>query len=83
MAARSAASTSRRREVRLPGGPAVASAVHLAASLRHHGFRGRLALSADHDEEVDELRATGADLVLRPFHLAAAPLLRQLTDHEG
>jgi Kef-type K+ transport system membrane component KefB len=54
----------------------------LAASLRHHGFRGRLALSADHDHELDELRATGADIVVRPFHVAAGPLLRQLADHD-
>jgi Kef-type K+ transport system membrane component KefB len=50
----------------------------LAESLRHHGFTGRLALSADDDDEVDELSATGADLVVRPFHAAAAPVLRQL-----
>jgi Kef-type K+ transport system membrane component KefB len=55
----------------------------LAASLRHHGYRGRLALCADHDHELEELRATGADLVVRPFHVAAAPLLRQIRDLDG
>jgi Kef-type K+ transport system membrane component KefB len=54
----------------------------LAASLRHHGYRGRLALAADHDHEVEELEATGADLVIRPFHVAASPLVRQLTEQE-
>jgi Kef-type K+ transport system membrane component KefB len=54
----------------------------LATSLAHHGFAGRLAVSADHDHEVEELGATGADLVVRPFHAAAAPLIRQLAEHE-
>jgi Kef-type K+ transport system membrane component KefB len=43
----------------------------LLHSLHHHGYRGRVAVTAHHDDEVDELRARGADVVLQPFAAAA------------
>lgn len=57
--------TVRRREVGLA----------LLRALRHHGYSGRIALSAHHDEDAEELLARGADHVLRPYEAAAAEAL--------
>jgi hypothetical protein len=59
--ARAVVSTLRRREAEMA----------LAHALRHHGYRGRVALTAHSDDEVPGLERAGADLVLRPFRDAA------------
>jgi Kef-type K+ transport system membrane component KefB len=53
----------------------------LVGSLRQRGYRGRIVVSTDdeHDEEV--LRKAGADLAIRPLHVAASPLMDLLHDH--
>jgi len=57
--------TVRRREVGLA----------LLRALQHHGYSGRIALSAHHAEDAEELLARGADHVLRPYEAAAAEAL--------
>ncbi len=46
--------------------------ISLAHALRHHGFRGKLALTAHTEEDARRLRAAHAHAnILRPFHDAA------------
>jgi Kef-type K+ transport system membrane component KefB len=54
----------------------------LVAALRNEGYDGHIAVSADHDHEVDPLSDAGADLVVRPFQAATGPLLAELDAHE-
>ena len=63
-------STVRRREVGLA----------LLHALDHHGYTGRVALSAHHAEDALELRALGAHHVLRPYEAAAADAVASLTN---
>jgi Kef-type K+ transport system membrane component KefB len=51
----------------------------LLRALDHHGYTGRLVLSAHHAEDAEELRALGADHVLRPYEAAAAEAVAALT----
>lgn len=50
--------------------------------LHNHGYRGMVALAADHPGEVDDLRASGATVVLRPFTDAALTAVEMIEDHE-
>lgn len=43
-----------------------------------HGYRGRIAVSADTEAHEEQLRRAGADLTIRPLHVAAGPLLDRL-----
>ncbi|AYY15624.1 sodium:proton exchanger [Actinobacteria bacterium YIM 96077] len=43
----------------------------LLHGLRHHGYRGRVALTAHTSRDAEQLRAAGADVVLEPFAFAA------------
>ncbi len=54
----------------------------LLTSFQRHGYRGKIAVSADDDQAVDILRRAGADLVIRPLQAAAVPLLAAIHDHE-
>jgi Kef-type K+ transport system membrane component KefB len=45
--------------------------VALLDSLHHHGYRGRVAVTAYRDDDARELRGRGADAVLHPFRAAA------------
>jgi Kef-type K+ transport system membrane component KefB len=51
------------------------------SALRRHGFAGRIAVSADQPEEEQLLLGHGADIALRPLHVAAGPLLARI--HEA
>ena len=51
--------------------PAAADEEHLVRTLRHHGFEGKIAVTAHTDSEVSELEQSGADLILKPFADAA------------
>jgi Kef-type K+ transport system membrane component KefB len=42
------------------------------SALRHHGYAGSVAVSADTPQEARLLRAAGADVVLQPFSQAAS-----------
>ncbi len=56
--------------------------LHILESLRHHGYEGRIAVSADHEHEVEQLEQAGADLVCRPLTAAAGPLMAALHEHD-
>jgi predicted Kef-type K+ transport protein len=43
----------------------------LLAALQHHDYQGKVAVTAHHAHESEQLRAAGADMVLEPFALAA------------
>lgn len=49
-------------------------------ALAHHGYRGRVAVSADRDGDADLLREHGATLVLIPLRDAAAAAVRRIED---
>ncbi len=52
--------------------------LHLLDALKRHGYQGHIAVSVDDEDDVDRLRAAGADVVCRPLHAAAKPLMDQL-----
>jgi Kef-type K+ transport system membrane component KefB len=53
----------------------------LIDSLRRGGYRGRIVVSTDHEGDEELLRRAGADLTIRPLHIAARPLMDLLHDH--
>ncbi|MGH8678356.1 MAG: NAD-binding protein, partial [Burkholderiales bacterium] len=59
--------------------------ISLAHALRHHGFHGKLALTAHTEEDAKRLRAAHAHTeILRPFHDAADFAAQQIaTDVRG
>ncbi len=54
--------------------------VALIHALRDHGYRGRVAVSADFDADAARLRSDGADLVLMPLRDAATDAIRMLRE---
>lgn len=50
----------------------------LLHALRHHDYRGRVAVTAHHDEDARDLRQRGADAVLEPFADAAEQVIAAL-----
>ncbi|MFA9444150.1 cation:proton antiporter [Egicoccus sp. AB-alg6-2] len=52
----------------------------LIQAFRRHGFTGRIAVAADDEDTERALLRAGADLAIRPLHVAAGPLLRSLRD---
>lgn len=48
---------------------------------RQHGYSGKIAVAADDEHGESVLRQAGADIVVRPLHIAARPLLREIHDH--
>jgi Kef-type K+ transport system membrane component KefB len=58
--------------------PRVDAGLALLHSLEHHGYRGRVAVTAHHDDDAALLRKRGADLVLTPFADAARDAARLL-----
>jgi Kef-type K+ transport system membrane component KefB len=55
----------------------------LISSLRTHGYAGGIVVAAEDLEVAEALEAAGADLTIRPLHLAAAPLLRAIDARDG
>ncbi|WP_267241596.1 cation:proton antiporter [Streptomyces sp. PR69] len=56
----------------------------LLHGLRHHDYQGKVALTAHSERDAKQLDAAGADLILRPYPLAAmaaAEVLEQLLGH--
>jgi Kef-type K+ transport system membrane component KefB len=51
----------------------------LVTALRDAGYRGRIALTTHREDDVEKLRAAGADLVLMPFRDAADQAVDLLT----
>jgi Kef-type K+ transport system membrane component KefB/voltage-gated potassium channel Kch len=50
--------------------------LRLLAALDAVGYEGRTVVAANHEDDSRELEAAGADIAIRPLHLAAEPLLR-------
>jgi Kef-type K+ transport system membrane component KefB len=55
--------------------------LHVLQALRHHGYTGKVAVSADTIEHEERLIDAGADVTIRPLHVAAGPLLARLHEH--
>jgi Kef-type K+ transport system membrane component KefB len=53
----------------------------LLHSLERAGYRGRIVVSADDEADEARLEQAGADLTIRPLHVAATPLMDLLHDH--
>ena len=53
----------------------------LLEALKHHGFAGRAALTADTMQHREFLLAAGADIVLLPFRDAATEAADMLASH--
>jgi Kef-type K+ transport system membrane component KefB len=53
----------------------------LIGSLRQRGYDGRIVVSTDDEDDEERLLRAGADLAIRPLHVAAAPLMDLLHDH--
>lgn len=51
--------------------PVLETNMALLAALQHHDYQGRVAVTAHHAHEAEQLRAAGADMVLEPFVMAA------------
>jgi Kef-type K+ transport system membrane component KefB len=58
--------------------PLAEANVTLLQGLRHHQFRGRIALTALTNADAGRLRRTDADVVLEPFSTAAAATLEMI-----
>jgi Kef-type K+ transport system membrane component KefB len=54
----------------------------LLSALHHHGYTGRVAVSIDDEAAGERLMAAGADLVVRPYHVAAGPFVQRLHAHD-
>ncbi len=57
--------------------------LHILSALQHHGFDGKIAMSSDSQDDEARLLASGADLVIRPLHVAAGPLMEELHRHDS
>lgn len=68
--------------------PVLETNLALMHGLRHHGFRGKVAVTAHGSHDSERLRTAGAHLVLDPFELAATTTtdaldrLVGIADHE-
>ena len=51
-------------------------------SLHHHGYTGRIAVSCDDVDNGRALEQAGADVTIRPLHVAARPLMDLIHRHE-
>ena len=56
---------------------------HLLSALREHGYTGRVAVAAGSERTAAQLEAAGADLTIRPLHVAAGPLLAAMHTHDA
>lgn len=57
-----------------------ATNVALIRAFRQHGFTGGIAVAADDEHAEQALVRAGADLAIRPLHVAAGPLLQRMHD---
>jgi Kef-type K+ transport system membrane component KefB len=56
--------------------------LHVIAGLRAHGYSGRLAVSAHTADAARTLEEAGADVTIRPLHVAARPLMELIHRQE-
>jgi Kef-type K+ transport system membrane component KefB len=52
--------------------------LQLLSAFRHHGYDGRIAVAADDEDSCQRLEAAGADVTIRPLHVAARPLMETI-----
>jgi Kef-type K+ transport system membrane component KefB len=57
--------------------------LQLIGSLRGHGYTGGIAVAAEDHDMAEMLEAAGADLTIRPLHIAARPLLALIHERDG
>lgn len=57
-------------------------ALHLIRTLREYGYERGIAVAANHPDQCTELHEAGADVTLRPLHLAAGPVLDAILGEE-
>ena len=57
--------------------------LHLIRALRAGGFTGGIAVAADEPTDCERLLAAGATVTLRPWQLAAAPVVDAVLDEDG
>jgi Kef-type K+ transport system membrane component KefB len=55
--------------------------LHLLSSFQRHGYDGRIAVAADDEDACRQLERAGADVTIRPLHVAAEPLMRTIHQH--
>jgi Trk K+ transport system NAD-binding subunit len=60
--------------------PVLQTNLTLLHGLRHHGFRGTIALTAHTQHDAEQLRAAGVHTVLEPFSTAARATSNSLHD---
>jgi Kef-type K+ transport system membrane component KefB len=60
---------------------AIDTNLQLLSSLRAHGYGGHIAVAADDEESCRRLEEAGADITIRPLHVAAEPLMRTIHQH--
>ncbi|MFW6010024.1 MAG: cation:proton antiporter [Actinomycetota bacterium] len=53
---------------------------HLTASLRSHGYQGGIAVAAEDRSQCEQLQTAGADITVRPLHLAATRLVTAICE---
>jgi Trk K+ transport system NAD-binding subunit len=58
------------------------SNLHVVSGLRHHGYSGRIAVSAHTADAARTLEEAGADVTIRPLHVAARPLMELIHRQE-
>ncbi len=51
------------------------SNLHILSALQHHGYEGRIAVSCNDPQSARLLDEAGADVTIRPLHVAARPLM--------
>jgi Kef-type K+ transport system membrane component KefB len=54
----------------------------LIGALRASGYRGRIAVASERQEDCDLLVAAGADVTVQPLRIAAVPLLERILQHD-
>jgi len=57
--------------------------LHLIRALRSSGYTGAIAVAADEADACDRLLEGGADVTLRPWHLAASPVVDAVLAEDG
>lgn len=56
--------------------------LHVVHAFRHAGYGGKIAVAADDVDGERRLLEAGADVAIRPLHVAAGPLLQLLAEHD-
>jgi voltage-gated potassium channel Kch len=55
--------------------------LHLVSAFQRYGYGGSIAVAADDEDACRQLTSAGADVAIRPLHVAAEPLMRAIHQH--